>query len=165
MLGLHAVGGRVTPARRTLRHSIVRIGNRTALAIASNEAGILLASPSDGWRELSREEIEALEPDGFEVALVERTSATPEVRFGPSWFWPAIKRHRQALIQVLVASFVVQLFTLANPLLIQIIIDKVISQRSLDTLQVLGMALIAVTIFEGVLNSLKPFCFSKPQPH
>ena len=46
------------------------------------------------------------------------------------------------LIQVLAASFVVQLFTLANPLLIQVIIDKVISQRSLDTLQVLGIALV-----------------------
>ena len=32
----------------------------------------------------------------------------------------------------------VQLFTLANPLLIQVIIDKVIAQRSLDT-QVLGI--------------------------
>jgi len=95
------------------------------------------------------------------VALVERTSATQEQRFGPSWFWPAIQRHRSALIQVLAASFVVQLFTLANPLLIQVIIDKVISQRSLDTLQVLGMALIAVTVFEGVLNSLKTFLFQQ----
>ena len=163
MLGLHAVGGRVTPAqaRQLQTPSIVRIANRTALAIASNEAGILLASPSDGWRELSCDEIAALEPNGFEVALVERTSATQEQKFGPSWFWPAIRRHRQALIQVLVASFVVQLFTLANPLLIQVIIDKVISQRSLDTLQVLGMALIAVTIFEGVLNSLKTFLFQQ----
>ena len=163
MLGLHAVGGRVTPsqARQLQTPSIVRIANRTALAMASNEAGILVASPSDGWRELSIEDLESLEPDGFEVALVERTSATQEQRFGPSWFWPAIRRHRQALIQVLVASFVVQLFTLANPLLIQVIIDKVISQRSLDTLQVLGMALIAVTIFEGILNSLKTFLFQQ----
>ncbi len=53
------------------------------------------------------------------------------------------------LIQVLVASFVVQLFSLANPLLIQVIIDKVISQRSLDTLQVLGIALVVVTLLEG----------------
>ena len=47
----------------------------------------------------------------------------------------------------------VQLFTLANPLLIQVIIDKVISQRSLDTLQVLGIALVGVTIFEGILGA------------
>ena len=58
------------------------------------------------------------------------------------------------------SSFVVQLFTLANPLLIQVIIDKVISQRSLDTLQVLGIALVAVTIFEGVLGSLRTFMFA-----
>ena len=57
------------------------------------------------------------------MALVERTSATPEQRYD-QWFWPAIRRHRQALIQVLVASFVVQLFTLANPLLIQVIIGR-----------------------------------------
>ena len=163
MLGLHAVGGRMSAqqARQLQTPSIVKIGNRTALAIASNEAGLLLASPSDGWREVSVEELAELAPEGFDVALVERTSATPEQNFGPSWFWPALRRHRQALIQVLVASFVVQLFTLANPLLIQVIIDKVISQRSLDTLQVLGMALVAVTIFEGVLNSLKTFLFQQ----
>ena len=69
--------------------------------------------------------------------------------FGPGWFWPALKRYRGVLIQVLAASFVVQLFTLANPLLIQVIIDKVISQRSLDTLQVLGIALVVVTIGRG----------------
>ena len=58
-------------------------------------------------------------------------------------------------------SFVVQLFTLANPLLIQVIIDKVISQRSLDTLQVLGIALVVVTILEGVLGSLRTFLFTQ----
>ncbi|MEC8688444.1 MAG: type I secretion system permease/ATPase [Cyanobacteriota bacterium] len=163
MLGLHAVGGRMAPerAQQLQTPSIVRIGNRTALAIASNEAGLLLASPTEGWREVSVAELTDLAPEGFDVALVERTSATQEQRFGPSWFWPAIQKHRSALIQVLVASFVVQLFTLANPLLIQVIIDKVISQRSLDTLQVLGMALIAVTLFEGVLNSLKTFLFQQ----
>jgi len=51
----------------------------------------------------------------------------------------------------------VQLFTLGNPLLIQVIIDKVISQRSLDTLQVLGIALLFVTLLEGILGSLKTF--------
>jgi subfamily B ATP-binding cassette protein HlyB/CyaB len=60
-----------------------------------------------------------------------------------------------------VASFVVQLFSLANPLLIQVIIDKVISQRSLDTLQVLGIALVVVTLMEGVIGSLRTFLFSE----
>ena len=92
---------------------------------------------------------------------MERSNSTPDQKFGPGWFWPALKRYRGVLIQVLAASFVVQLFTLANPLLIQVIIDKVISQRSLDTLQVLGIALVVVTILEGVLGSLKTFLFAE----
>ena len=100
-------------------------------------------------------------PEGIELLLMERSNATPDQKFGPGWFWPALKRYRGVLIQVLAASFVVQLFTLANPLLIQVIIDKVISQRSLDTLQVLGIALVVVTILEGVLGSLKTFLFAE----
>ena len=61
----------------------------------------------------------------------------------------------------MIAGFVVQLFTLANPLLIQVIIDKVISQRSLDTLQVLGFALLLVTLLEGILSGLKTFLLSE----
>ena len=45
--------------------------------------------------------------------------------------------------------------------MIQVIIDKVISQRSLDTLQVLGIALIFVTIIGGVLGSLRTFLFTE----
>ena len=95
------------------------------------------------------------------LMCLDRSHTTPEQRFGFSWFLPALKRYRRVLIQVLVASFVVQLFTLANPLLIQVIIDKVISQRSLDTLQVLGVALVVLTLLEGVLGSLKTFLFAE----
>ena len=99
-------------------------------------------------------------PEGLDVILVDRTNSTPNANFDLGWFLPAIKRYRSTLLLVLGSSFVVQLFTLANPLLIQVIIDKVISQRSLDTLQVLGVALVAVTIFEGILGSLRTFMFA-----
>ena len=92
--------------------------------------------------------------------MISRTSSSPNQKFNFSWFFPAIKRYRSTLILVLGSSFVVQLFTLANPLIIQVIIDKVISQRSLDTLQVLGLALVGATIFEGLLSSLRTFLFA-----
>ena len=85
----------------------------------------------------------------------------PQKIFNLNWFWPAIQKYKIVLIQVLIASFVVQLFTLGNPLLIQVIIDKVISQRSLDTLQVLGVALLFVTLLEGILGSLRTFLFAE----
>ena len=129
--------------------------------IASNESGLKLASPKHGTVCLEPEYLAEQFPEGIELLLMERSNATPDQKFGPGWFWPALKRYRGVLTQVLAASFVVQLFTLANPLLIQVIIDKVISQRSLDTLQVLGIALVVVTILEGVLGSLKTFLFAE----
>ncbi|MFL0746213.1 MAG: peptidase domain-containing ABC transporter, partial [Prochlorococcus sp.] len=51
--------------------------------------------------------------------------------------------------------------SLANPLLIQVIIDKVINQRSLETLQVLGIALLVVTLMEGIIGGLRTFLFSE----
>ena len=74
---------------------------------------------------------------------------------------PELQRYRVILSQVLFSSFIVQLFTLANPLIIQVIIDKVIAQRSLDTLQVLGIALLVLTLVEGLLASLRTFLLSE----
>ena len=162
-LGLHVMGAKVPAVSGTRLQvpSMLPWKDGFALVVASNEQGLKLASPKHGMVVLAPDELEESFPDGIELLLMERSNATPDQKFGPGWFWPALKRYRSVLIQVLAASFVVQLFTLANPLLIQVIIDKVISQRSLDTLQVLGFALVVVTILEGILNSLKTFLFAE----
>ncbi len=162
-LGLHVSGAKVA-ARMGMRlqtPTLVPWGQAFALAVRSDQRGLVLASPSQGFVALDADQLEHSFPEGIDLLLMDRTSTTPEQKFGPAWFWPALKRYRGVLIQVLLASFVVQLFTLANPLLIQVIIDKVINQRSLDTLQVLGIALVAVTLLEGVLGSLKTYLFSE----
>ena len=163
MLGLHVVGGKIPAVMgsRMQTPALVTWKQGFALAVTSNAVGLTLASPSEGWLKISPDELEEQYPDGINVLFVDRNNRTPEQRFGPSWFLPALSRYRGVLLQVLLSSFVVQLFTLANPLLIQVIIDKVISQRSLDTLQVLGVALVMVTIFEGVLGSLRTFLFTQ----
>ncbi len=161
-MGLQAYGAKVQPALCTRMNvpCLMAWGDGFGVVVQSNANGMLMAHPNLGWVELSPEQIQESAPDGFEVILVDRTSTTPEAKFNFSWFIPAIRRYRSSLLLVLGSSFVVQLFTLANPLLIQVIIDKVISQRSLDTLQVLGIALVGVTIFEGILGSLRTFLFS-----
>ena len=162
-LGLHVMAARV-PAEAGTRlqvPSMLPWQGGFALVIASTVQGLKLASPKLGIVSIAPSELLEQFPEGIELLLMERSNTTPDQTFGPSWFWPALKRYRGVLIQVLVASFVVQLFTLANPLLIQVIIDKVINQRSLDTLQVLGIALMVLTILEGVLTSLKTFLFAE----
>jgi len=162
-MGLHVSGVRVPAAQGTRLQApaLLPWQGSFALVRASNARGLLLASPRDGWVEIPPQQILEAFPDGIELLLMERSSSTPDQRFGFNWFWPSLQRYRGILLQVLLASFVVQLFSLANPLLIQVIIDKVISQRSLDTLQVLGFALVVVTLLEGVIGSLRTFLFSE----
>ena len=162
-LGLHVVSAK-TSAEMGIRlqvPSMLSWQGGFALAIRSDVNGLTLASPSQGKVTLSPEQLDAEFPEGIEILLMEKMVNSPEQRFGPSWFMPALSRYKGVLAQVLVSSFVVQLFGLANPLLIQVIIDKVISQRSLDTLQVLGIGLVIVTVLEGVLGSLRTFLFTE----
>ena len=163
MMGLHVskIHAPASLGKRLERPSLVAWKKSLAVVGSSNAKGLVLASPRDGWVELDSEAIEEAFPEGIEMLLLERKSTSPEARFGFAWFWPALKRYRNVLTQVLVASFVVQLFSLANPLLIQVIIDKVINQRSLETLQVLGIALVVVTLMEGIIGGLRTFLFSE----
>ncbi|MBF2072461.1 MAG: peptidase domain-containing ABC transporter [Synechococcales cyanobacterium C42_A2020_086] len=120
------------------------------LVIADPELGIIRRKPADF--------IDTWGQQG-EVLLLKPTKQTPQKRFGLSWFLPSIQRHRRVLIEVFIASFFVQLFALANPLMIQVIIDKVIIQKSVDTLHVLGILLLVLAIFEAVLGSLRTYLF------
>ena len=97
-------------------------------------------------------------PEG-EILLVETTEQTPQQKFDLGWFIPSLKKYRTTLSLVLVASLFVQVFGLANPLMVQVIIDRVISRNSPDTLHVLGIFLVVIAIFEAILTSLRTYLF------
>ncbi len=162
-LGLHVSSGAIPKkmAFRLQTPCVINWKESFALILKSSHEGILLASPSEGLIEIKTDQIDSFFKSEISILLLEQTEQTPKVVFNLSWFWSAIKKYKLVLAQVLLASFIVQLFTLGNPLLIQVIIDKVISQRSLDTLQVLGIALLFVTLLEGILGSLKTFLFAE----
>jgi ATP-binding cassette, subfamily B, bacterial HlyB/CyaB len=94
-----------------------------------------------------------------EVLLLQTTKNTPKSRFNLSWFVPAMKRHRKVLIEVLVASIVIQIFGLVNPLVTQVIIDKVLVGNSPDTLEVFGIFLLVVAVIEAILTTVRTHLF------
>ena len=94
------------------------------------------------------------------ILVTARKADTPTKRLDIGWFVPTVRKYSNELTLVLVASLFVQLFSLANPLIIQVIIDKVITQRSLDTLQVLGWALIIAALVEALLSSFRSILFN-----
>ena len=81
-------------------------------------------------------------------------------RFGVGWFWNALRKYRQVMGEVLLASFFVQVFALVTPLVFQVVIDKVLTNRTLGTLDVLVIALVGVSIFEVVLGAMRHYLFS-----
>ena len=81
-------------------------------------------------------------------------------KFNLSWFLPAVWRYKRLLGEVLFASFTLQLLGLTTPLITQVIIDKVMVQESLPTLDVMAIALLCVSVFEAILGILRLFIFT-----
>ena len=131
-----------------------------AVVYETSEREIVLGVPAEN--KLVRHSPQAFEeiwgPEG-EVLMVETTEQTPQQKFGLSWFIPSLKQYKGVLTTVLIASFFVQVFGLANPLMVQVIIDRVIGQNSIDTLHVLGSILVVVAVFEAILTSLRTYLF------
>jgi ATP-binding cassette subfamily B protein len=80
--------------------------------------------------------------------------------FNLSWFLPAVWKYRRLLLEVLVASFTMQLLGLTTPMITQVVIDKVMVQGSLPTLDVMAIAMLGVAIFEALLGGLRLFIFT-----
>ncbi len=81
-------------------------------------------------------------------------------KFDVSWFIPAVVKYRRLFGEVLLASFFLQLFALVSPLLFQVVIDKVLVNRGLSSLDVLMTALICIGVFETLLGGLRTYTFS-----
>ena len=120
---------------------------------------VVLVDPHNGIQRIKIDHIQEKLGEKFRFLLPRRVAATPTSRFGWSWFTPLLKKYKTSLILVFIASLLAQLFGLAIPLLLQQIIDKVLSQGNLSSLNVLGAAMIVMALFQGVLQALRTYVF------
>ena len=97
---------------------------------------------------------------GARVLLLNPGRDAQRRKLGLSWFYPQIRKYRRSLIEVLMASLVLQLLNLAQPLVMQQIFDKVIGQQNLDTLYTLGLILLLVSLFQGLLGAVRTYLFA-----
>jgi ATP-binding cassette, subfamily B, bacterial HlyB/CyaB len=96
--------------------------------------------------------------NGYFIVLSHKR-AFSEIAFGFKWFYLEILRFKQIIFNVLLGSFIVQLFGLITPIFTQVILDKVIVHRTLTTLDVLGVAYLFITVFEFLLNLARNYIF------
>jgi ATP-binding cassette subfamily B protein len=141
------------------------LGDAPVVVQGVSSHGLLIADPIakekhdqqkwTAWKDLP-------EPgeQGYPILLTRRSRAPKGEAFGFRSFLPYIRKHTRTFIEVIVASFFIQIFALSNPMIIQVIIDKVIVQESLSTLDVLGGLLIICTIFGAALTAIRTFLFT-----
>ncbi|NLC70237.1 MAG: type I secretion system permease/ATPase [Desulfuromonadaceae bacterium] len=139
-----------------------------AIAVHPEGFSVVLKAEHDGSKVLifRPEEKKAVEASGadFEATVnrylvLRHKKITSQTVFGFRWFLEEIVKFRRIVGEVLLGSFVVQLFGLVTPLFTQVILDKVIVHRTLTTLDVLAVAFLAVMVFELLLNIARNYIF------
>ena len=77
--------------------------------------------------------------------------------FSLRWFVPEVLRQRTAFTDVAIAALFINLIALVVPLFFQIVIDKVLVNYALATLQVLTVGIIIALAFDAVLGYLRSY--------
>jgi len=132
-----------------------------AILGGAREDDVLLQSPfRHGVEKIPKEEFG--KKWSGELLLITKRTPLPEMvrKFNISWFIPALLKYKNLFGEVLLASFFLQVFGLVTPLFFQVVIDKVLVHKGLTTLDVLGIGLLALFVFEVVLGGLRTWLFS-----
>ncbi len=123
-----------------------------------NPRNIIVADPAIGQRTLSHAEFQAgwtgytllLQP----TILLKDTKETTT----PLWqFLELIKPHSLVMLEVLITSVFIQIFGLITPLFTQLILDRVVVQRSELTLTAVGLGLLIFSLFRVMLMGLRQY--------
>ncbi|HEY9700190.1 MAG TPA: ABC transporter transmembrane domain-containing protein [Trichocoleus sp.] len=167
-VGFNAPLVRFTPTaggiNRLTTPALVQCGNvLTVLHEVSPDLAIV-GSPRTGLLRLTPTELASYltgnDGETCQAIILERLPQTPIKQFGFHWFIPILITQRSILVQVLVASLFVQLLGLANPLLIQQVVDSVIVGANPGAMTMFGVLMLLCAFFEGGLTILRMYLFA-----
>ena len=147
-----AIGRLKAPAMVAWQDSFAILYNIT-------ERELTIATPEKGLKRMRPAQFAEIWGESGQVLLLQGPKIEQKEQFSFWWFWPALMEHRTVFIEVLLSSFFVQLFGLVNPLMTMIIIDKVLGQRNIDALNILGILMLGVALFEALLTALRTYLF------
>jgi ATP-binding cassette, subfamily C, bacterial LapB len=82
---------------------------------------------------------------------------TASTAFDKHWFWKTISLSKAIYGEVLLASFLVNLFALVSPLFIMNVYDRVVPNYAVETLWVLASGVFIVYLFDLAVKSLRGY--------
>ncbi len=99
---------------------------------------------------------------GYRIAIRQPhqfDARTPEVGRIRSqhWFWGVIAENKGIYRDVMVAAFFINLFALAMPLFTMNVYDRVVPNKALETLWVLGLGVVLIVLGDLLLRSMRAY--------
>ena len=119
---------------------------------------VVIADPAMGLRRLTREEFS----NGWtgHLLLLQPTPRLENVEQSKTTFGrflPLLKPYRKFLLEIFLASLVLQLFGLASPIFTQVIVDKVLVHKNVPMLNLLLVGMLVVAIFQTATVALRQY--------
>jgi len=129
--------------------------------IDEGSAEAILIFPDSGMKRISMESLQAKYSGiaiylNLEYHFTERVSKVLDQKEG-HWFWGTIWRSAKIYRDVLIASFLINLFVLANPLFVMNVYDRVVPNSAIETLWVLAIGVFVVYSFDFGLKMLRAY--------
>lgn len=128
------------------------------LKLLEDEKKAVIYDGGNETREISFNELDELVNGRF-IVLTHK-AINSQIKFGFAWFYKRMLAYRMIVFEVLIASFIMQLFGLVTPLFTQVILDKVLTHHSISTLNVIAVAFLGVIIFEMLLSLCRNYIFA-----
>lgn len=134
-------------------------GNHYVVVYKTTPRQFVIADPALGKRTLSLREFQA-QWSGFALLLEPTGSLQSFHETQPGTFSQLIgllKSYRVLIFQIVLASLLIQVFSLFTPLFTQVILDRVVVQRSFLTLHVFALGLVFFGIWRVGLTAVRQY--------
>ncbi|MEQ8996471.1 MAG: peptidase domain-containing ABC transporter [Coleofasciculus sp. B1-GNL1-01] len=119
---------------------------------------VIVADPAIGQRSLTHAQFKA-DWTGYTL-LLQPTALLKQAQEASTPFWQffeLVKPHQLVLLEVLIASVLIQIFGLITPLFTQLLLDRVVVQRSTLTLTAVGLGLLIFGLFRVAITGLRQY--------
>ncbi len=168
--GLSAAAESIGFATRPVKASLNQLATQKLPAIAHWEGkhyivvyevtpkSVIVADPAIGQRSLSYTEFKA-DWTGYAL-LLQPTAMLKDTKETSTPFWQffeLMKPHSLVMLEVFIASLFIQIFGLVTPLFTQLILDRVVVQRSELTLTAVGLGLLIFSLFRVAMTGLRQY--------
>jgi len=154
---LNKISNLVLPAVLLLKNDqavvlLRRAGDKLTILVPESEKGEKIVTLDELQKEYTGLAFFVQQQHAFDTRAA--ASRIPRARH---WFWDVIFKSWPMYSEVLVASFLINMFALASPLFIMNVYDRVVPNQALETLWILAIGVGGVYIFDFLMKVLRGY--------